>query len=239
MELGVEEYSAKEGLFSDTVTRINASELSRPVTEVEEFFERGNDPNTCQIVSKYAKMAIPSILYNLSFQIPFVANVLIGGRMNDPAKLAAIGIGGTTCAIVLISVLSGLNGAQATLASQAFGSNKLKLCGVYLNRGRFIQLAFSVPLCSLTFIYAEKLLLLIGQDPEVSRYAAEYMRWNLPGCLLAGQNHLMITWLLCMRYPTASMIIGVSTSILYVPIILFFVYFLDYGVASFGIAFSL
>ena len=79
---------------------------------------------------------------------------------------------------------------------------------------------------------------MIGQDPEVSKYAAEYMRWNLPGCLLAGQNHLMITWLLCMRYPTASMIIGVSTSILYVPIILFFVYYLDYGVSSFGIAFS-
>ena len=49
----------------------------------------------------------------------------------------------------------------------------------------------------------------------------------------------MITWLLCLRKPTAPMIIGITTSILYVPIAVYFVDVLDFGINSFGICFSI
>ena len=39
----------------------------------------------------------------------------------------------------------GLNGALETLVSQSYGSGNLKLCGVYLNRGRFVLLCSFIP----------------------------------------------------------------------------------------------
>ena len=50
-----------------------------------------------------------------------------------------------------LSIVCGFNGALETLVSQAYGSGNLRLCGVYLNRGRFILLMAFVPIGCLLF----------------------------------------------------------------------------------------
>ena len=62
------------------------------------------------------------------------------------------------------SIFTGLNGAIATLVSQAHGSNNHYLCGVYLNRGRLVAVLIFIPMAVL-LLYSEELLLSIGQDP--------------------------------------------------------------------------
>jgi MATE family multidrug resistance protein len=58
----------------------------------------------------------------------------------------------------------GLNGALETLVSQAYGAKDLRLCGIYLNRGRFINtLVFLFPI-SLCFLFSGKALKAFGQD---------------------------------------------------------------------------
>ena len=76
--------------------------------------------------------------------------------------LAAVGVGNVCCFIFVISIMTGLNSAQETLTSQAFGSQNLQLCGAYLNRGRLILTAFFVLLALLPGIFAERILLLLG-----------------------------------------------------------------------------
>ena len=81
--------------------------------------------------------------------------------MDDPVKLAALGIGASITALLCLSFLVGLNGAQETLSSQAYGRQEIELCGVYLNRGRLINLVFATPIMLLTYFYGERLLLLM------------------------------------------------------------------------------
>ena len=69
----------------------------------------------------------------------------------------------------MLSFLIGMNMAQDMLTSQAFGAGNLRLCGLYLNRGILILLAVFIPLALIPAIFAEKMFLACGQDPEVSR----------------------------------------------------------------------
>ena len=74
---------------------------------------------------------------------------------------------------MVLTLMIGLNSAQETLTSQAYGSRNYILCGAYLNRGTFILLAFYVPFALIPFIFGEKIYLAMGQEPEVSKLAAE------------------------------------------------------------------
>ena len=73
-------------------------------------------------------------------------NIVFAGHLDDPAKLAGVGLGTSLLNVVIFEPLMGMNSALETLASQAFGANELRLCGEYLNRGRMINTVIFVPL---------------------------------------------------------------------------------------------
>ena len=107
--------------------------------------------------------------------MPQTVNIVIAGNMDDSEILAAVGVGATLTNLIVLSFLLGLNGAQENLTSQAFGNGQLELCGVYLNRGRAILIAFALPIVLLVIFFGEDLLTLMRQDQEVSKLAAIYM----------------------------------------------------------------
>jgi MATE family multidrug resistance protein len=88
------------------------------------------------------------------------------GHLNRPELVAGVGIGNLYIIATWLSVSFGLNGALETLTAQAYGAKNLQLCGVYLNRSRFIMICFCIPMSFLWF-QAEKVLLFIGQNPAV------------------------------------------------------------------------
>ncbi len=55
----------------------------------------------------------------------------------------------------------GLNSALETLVSQAYGANKIKLCGYYLQRGRILVFIFFFPML-IGFISSKRILLWLG-----------------------------------------------------------------------------
>jgi MATE family multidrug resistance protein len=107
-------------------------------------------------------------------------NTMFVGHLNDPAKLAGVGLGNLIINMFGVAIIVGMNGALETLVSQAYGSGNLYMAGVYLNRGRFIVAISFVPIF-LILNSGETILVSIGQDPEVSHYAAIYIRTLLPG----------------------------------------------------------
>lgn len=66
--------------------------------------------------------------------------------MNDAVKLAGVGLGTMLTNILGIEFLAGINGASSTLISQAYGAGNVRICGIYLNRGRCVLTAFFIPL---------------------------------------------------------------------------------------------
>lgn len=114
------------------------------------------------MTSLFCKLAVPAVFTNVLSFLTLLVNAVFAGQMEDPAKLAAVGLSGVVVAMMMLSLLIGLNSAQETLTSQAFGAQNTHLCGVYLNRGRLILIAFFLPLALIPSFFAEEILLAIG-----------------------------------------------------------------------------
>ena len=110
----------------------------------------------------FLKLAFPAILTNLLGFVSVATNGVLAGQMENRVNLAVVGLSGTYCSVTVQSLMTGLNAAQETLTSQAFGNGQISLCGQYLNRGHFILLAFFIPLASVSAIFAEDIFQLLG-----------------------------------------------------------------------------
>ncbi|GLT54573.1 hypothetical protein SLA2020_277640 [Shorea laevis] len=66
-----------------------------------------------------------------------------------------------------------------TLCGQAFGAQQYRKLGVQTYTAIFSLVLVCVPL-SLIWIYIGKLLILIGQDPLISREAGKFTIWLVP-----------------------------------------------------------
>ena len=94
-------------------------------------------------------------------------NLIFIGHYGDEAMVAGVGMGNMILNILGLSIMFGLNAALETLVSQAAGSGNYELCGVYLNRSRFVILVFYIPV-SIILLYAEPILIALDQDKKVA-----------------------------------------------------------------------
>ena len=78
------------------------------------------------------KTAIPASIGAILQWIQETINLVFIGHLNDPTKLAAVGMGNTIINMFAIGPISGLNCAVETLVSQAYGAKRIDLCLVYL-----------------------------------------------------------------------------------------------------------
>ena len=155
---------------------------------------------------KYVKISLPMILSCNFMLLPSLVNVFYAGRFNDPAKLAAIGLGNATMNIMCLSFIIGLNGVLETLVSQAFGARNLFLCGVYLNRARFIVTATYLPLATIILLFAKTFLIKLGLDPMTIHYVFKYIRPSLVGYYFIALFDIQKRWLNCMQVTTVPMV---------------------------------
>ena len=96
------------------------------------------------------------------FLVPMI-NLYFIGFLENTLMTAGVGLAMTFVNILGLSVMVGINCAQETLTSQAFGANELVRCGVLLNRGRVILLLVFIPIAFI-FMFTKQILIAIGQD---------------------------------------------------------------------------
>ena len=153
-------------------------DLSNPLIEKRKSTEEDDDekremamfdperapPESMDMFKVFLRIAVPSIFTNLSVEVTHLVSYTIAGHIaaEDSHELAALGLALSCIDIFVIFIFIGINSAQETLTSQAFGSLDYQLCGVYLNRGAFILVAFFIPLAVLPSIFAEHIFLSIG-----------------------------------------------------------------------------
>ena len=79
------------------------------------------------------KIAVPSMISMFFGMLNEFINVVFVGHLDDPEKLAGVGLGNMILNVFGIAIIFGMNGAMETLVAQAFGKGDLYMCGVYLN----------------------------------------------------------------------------------------------------------
>ncbi|XP_057695505.1 multidrug and toxin extrusion protein 1-like isoform X2 [Corythoichthys intestinalis] len=113
----------------------------------------------------------------LIYLLPFVVTMFCGRLGND--VMAGFGLASATINVTTAATGYGLSLACDTLVSQTFGGKNLLRVGMILQRGVVILLLFCLP-CWGLLLNAQSLLLLMGQDPEVTRIAQVYIIAFLP-----------------------------------------------------------
>lgn len=78
--------------------------------------------------------------------------------------------------------------AVETLCGQAFGAGRVDMLGMYLQRSWVILLATSLVL-SFIYIYAGKLLKLVGESEEIAKAAGEFAPLMLPQLFAFALNY--------------------------------------------------
>ncbi|XP_066367018.1 protein DETOXIFICATION 16-like isoform X1 [Miscanthus floridulus] len=107
-----------------------------------------------------------------------MASVMFVGHLGE-LPLAGASLATSLANVTGYSLLTGMATALDTLCGQAFGARQLHLLGVYKQRAMVVLGLACVPI-ALVWAYAGRILLFLGQDPQIAAQAGAYARWLIP-----------------------------------------------------------
>ena len=202
------------------------------------FDPKSDTPTTYQMLETFVKICTPIIISSALVKTKMI-NSIFAGYMNDPVQLAVVGLSATCCNMMVQSISCGVNYAQDSLTSQAFGADRLHMCGVYLNRGRIVQTITFCTFAIWPLIFGEQILLAIGIDAEVSRLTHIQMRLQMPGVFFFCQFDLLKRWLAGMRITFFPMVASIASSAFYILLCFLLVVYYDMGIIGLAVAISI
>ncbi|KAK1607144.1 hypothetical protein QYE76_030817 [Lolium multiflorum] len=131
-------------------------------------------------------IGMPIAIATLSlYAVSSVTTIFVGHLGNLPLAAASIGL--SVYSTFALGFLLGMGSALETLCGQAFGAGQVAMLGVYLQRS-WIVLTAAALLMVPFFVFAEPLLLAIGQDAAVAHEAARFALYILPGAFSFAIN---------------------------------------------------
>eukprot|EP00879_Flechtneria_rotunda_P027356 GHRR01029303.1.p1 GENE.GHRR01029303.1~~GHRR01029303.1.p1 ORF type:complete len:272 (+),score=31.02 GHRR01029303.1:657-1472(+) len=135
--------------------------------------------------------------------LTFISTTFVG-HLNEPLALSAVVLSSSLYNVSGISITIGLASAMDTLCGQAFGAHRYTLLGEVLQRARVICWCCCLPI-ALLWSRIEPILLLLGQDAQLSHLAAVNMRILIPSLFLGVLNDTTRRYLVAQRavFPTS------------------------------------
>ncbi|POM69585.1 Multidrug/Oligosaccharidyl-lipid/polysaccharide (MOP) Flippase Superfamily [Phytophthora palmivora] len=110
-------------------------------------------------------------------------SIILAGNIDSPYSHHYVDAATFSIMLLNITTLSvglGLASALDTLCSQAYGAKRYEKIGVYFQTGVMVLTVCLVPMLLINS-FTESILVGLGQDAEVSRFAGQFSRWMLPG----------------------------------------------------------
>ncbi|KAL5763381.1 hypothetical protein ACOSP7_019645 [Xanthoceras sorbifolium] len=151
----------------------STSKLRRPEEEEEKV---NNFPPTTRD-ELFAEVKRLGVLAGPMYLLQVISLMMVGHLSELALSSAAITISlsGVTGFSLLLGMASGLE----TLSGQAYGAQQYRRIGTQTYTAIFSLFLVCLPI-TLLWIYMGKLLVLIGQDPEISHEAGRFIVWLIP-----------------------------------------------------------
>ncbi|KAH7570334.1 hypothetical protein ACOSP7_018405 [Xanthoceras sorbifolium] len=93
--------------------------------------------------------------------------------------LAAVSIENSVIAGFSYGIMLGMGSALETLCGQAYGAGQIDMLGIYMQRS-WVILNTTALILMFIYIFAQQILSLIGQTPEISKSAGIFAIWMIP-----------------------------------------------------------
>lgn len=184
-------------------------------------------------IAEVLGIAIPSIISHLLLFMQEIINLVFVGHLNDPAIIAAVGLGNAYIALIGLSLIVGMNGALDTLCSHA--CKDILKCKHYLRQSRIIMTMCFIPI-SFMLYFSDKVLLFLEQPQDVSNYASIYCLTFLPGLYLMGLIDGQRRFMVVQRMQLEAMFIQVIGILAHIAANYYFVDIKQLGIVGTGLA---
>ncbi|KAJ8425490.1 hypothetical protein Cgig2_029572 [Carnegiea gigantea] len=129
-------------------------------------------------------LALPMVLTNVFYYLIPLVSVMFAGHLGE-LQLASSTLANSWATVTGFAFMLGLSGALETLCGQGFGAQVYRMLGVYLQASCMISFLFSI-MISIIWWYTEPILILLHQNPEISKETAAYMKCLIPGIFAYG-----------------------------------------------------
>lgn len=179
------------------------------------------------------RIAAPMILSNISVPLLGMVDTGVTGHLESPAYLGAVAIGATIFGF-LYTGMNFLRMGTTGIAAQRFGADDNDGLRVSLGQALIVSLLVALILLALQVPLGQFALSLIGGEPEVQLFAAEYFYiriWSAPGTLA---NYVLIGWFLGLQNARVPLYIFLTINLTNIVLDLFFV--LQLGMKVDGVA---
>ncbi|KAJ7975179.1 Protein DETOXIFICATION [Quillaja saponaria] len=111
-------------------------------------------------------------------------SVMFVGHLGELA-LSGASMASSFASVTGFSLLLGMASALDTLCGQAYGAKQYRTLGIHMQRAMFVILIVSIPL-AIIWANTGRLLIALGQDPEISAEAGQYARFMIPSLFAYG-----------------------------------------------------
>ncbi|XP_057450571.1 protein DETOXIFICATION 53 [Lotus japonicus] len=181
-----------------------------------------------------AKVACPVVMTGLMMYSRSAVTMLFLGRQGK-VELAGGSLGLGFANITANSILKGLNMGMDPICCQAYGAKRWSVLSQTFYRTLCLLLLVTIPI-SLLWLNMEPILLMLGQDPQVTKVAQVYMIFSIPELLAQAHLNPLRTFLRTQGITTPVTITACCAAMLHLPINYFFATYLNLGVKGIALA---
>ncbi|KAL0461977.1 UNVERIFIED_CONTAM: protein DETOXIFICATION 1 [Sesamum latifolium] len=150
-------------------------------------------PDLVQELKKVGYIAAPMVTVSVLQYLLQVVSVIMVGHLGK-LTLSSVAIATSLTNVTGFSLLSGLVGGLETLCGQAYGAKQYDKLGIYTYSAIFSLALVCIPLCVL-WLFMEKLLVLMRQDPLIALEAQKYSLWLIPALFGAAISKPLVRYL--------------------------------------------
>lgn len=128
--------------------------------------------------------------------------------------------------------------ALDTLCGQSHGAKQYEMLGIHMQRAMFVIMVLSIPL-AIIWANTGSILVLLGQDPQISEQAGQFATFMIPGLFAYGILQCLVRFLQTQSIVFPMMLIQVITTLVHILVCWILVYQTSLGIRGAALANSI